>query len=645
MHDTTAPSPKLDTAARHLAAIDAGTLARHWLATDGRGGYAVSNLLCCPTRADHGLLAAPRPGTTALHLFLSRFDEAVHADASAAAVRLGVGRYRGGVYAGRADQLLTPAGDAARGSTTFRVGDLLVVRELLVPKGRAAVLVRYTVRRASSTRATGSMPVRLDLRPLLACRALGALTVRNRELDASVRLLAAATSTGFSCQPYGALPSVVTTIGGLAREACRVVPEPVWYEGIEYAPEPGSGAAAEDHWSPARIELDFAEPDASAVVATALDRAIDDPADLWRRLARLRVMAQAAARGPATTPTAVLAARIAATADDYLSVAADGRLGIQRGFPRAGEHGVDTFVALPGLTLARGRHAACASVLCGALPYLRDGRLPARFGTGPADSDYAGFAASLWFVRAVERYFEACPAADASAVALLSAAVDEVLDARDEDPGSEDADLAVLDLPAPSARILTDALWCSALAFGSELAEAAGNRERAHRRRQARARADAALVASHREGADDPAAAAGRLLAASFARAPLAPAERERALASAAATLAAPRGLRPGPGRDAVPWLLGAFVEATLLARGAAADRVALAARLDALLPELDVGICEHLGECCADAGDSAAAARPTAAARSAGEILRACALLGALPAVTRTGAPAEASA
>ena len=54
------------------------SLRKEWLETDGRGGFASSTVLLCPTRRYHGLLVAPVPGLARRHSFLSRFEETVH---------------------------------------------------------------------------------------------------------------------------------------------------------------------------------------------------------------------------------------------------------------------------------------------------------------------------------------------------------------------------------------------------------------------------------------------------------------------------------------------------------------------------------------------------------------------------------------
>ncbi len=95
-------------------------------------------------------------------------------------------------------------------------------------------------------------------------------------------------------------------------------------------------------------------------------------------------------------------------ADDFLFRDREGRLGVIAGFPWFGEWGRDTFVSLPGLTLARGRVEECGEALEGALRFLADGRLPEhRRAPTSETSVYGSLDTPLWFAWAVEAYDEA----------------------------------------------------------------------------------------------------------------------------------------------------------------------------------------------------------------------------------------------
>ena len=69
------------------------SMTREWLETDGRGGYASSTILMCPTRRYHGLLVAPPPDSTKRHVFLSRFEETLIGGGKS--VPISMARYRG----------------------------------------------------------------------------------------------------------------------------------------------------------------------------------------------------------------------------------------------------------------------------------------------------------------------------------------------------------------------------------------------------------------------------------------------------------------------------------------------------------------------------------------------------------------------
>ena len=94
-------------------------------------------------------------------------------------------------------------------------------------------------------------------------------------------------------------------------------------------------------------------------------------------------------------------------AEHYLYRTASGRPGVIAGYPWFEEWGRDTLIALPGLTLARGRVEECGDVLIGLLPFLRDGRLPNVFGRTPDECDYRAVDPAMWFARAVRLYADA----------------------------------------------------------------------------------------------------------------------------------------------------------------------------------------------------------------------------------------------
>lgn len=619
--------PMESTEARPLFRADRERLQRHeealateWLETDGVGGYAASTLLACPTRRYHGLLVALPEGSARRHVFLARFEE--HVRRGGEALPISCARYAG---------TFAPAGHAALEefalrpwpSALYRLGRTRVRREVLCVKGARTVLCRYAFEGPPG-------PLELELRPQLAFREADALTFENGALDPRYERL----PDGISVRPYDALPALHIAVSG---GALSVGGEGAWTRGLEYGADLARGYGGhEDQFSPCALVV-ASDGTGEVVVAATLDPLPAPPAELWQReSARRRARAEAAsAQGDP------LRARCDLAADDFLYRAPDGRLGVIAGFPWFGEWGRDTFLSIPGLTLARGRLDECAEVLSAAAGFLRNGLVPNVYGATPEDSDYGSLDASLWFARAVglwsaaggarERLLEEyAPALVAIAEAYRSgtapgtgADASELVRTGDGRSNPTWMDARVGDesiTPRGGFAVETSALWCSLLRQLEELLAERGERRAAATwatRRKSAERAfverfwlpEAGTLADRWvDGRPDPSVRPNMVLAAALPRVPLTRGQRAAVVARARRDLLTPRGLRTlapddpayvgryegGPEqRDrayhqgtAWPWLLGSYVEASLRAAGDDADE-GLRRELRALLDDL----------------------------------------------------------
>src|SRR6185295_5738927 len=126
---------------------------REWLETDGRGGYASSTILLCPTRRYHGLLVAPAAGSGKRHVFLSRFEESLHGGGKSLSISMA--RYPG-LWAPHGHSTLESFELVPWPAWTYLFGSARIEREVLLargnaardgllPRGRAASLTRYKV--------------------------------------------------------------------------------------------------------------------------------------------------------------------------------------------------------------------------------------------------------------------------------------------------------------------------------------------------------------------------------------------------------------------------------------------------------------------------------------------------------------------
>jgi len=587
-----------------------------WLETDGLGGFACGTSTDVPARRYHGLLVAPLPDTNVRHLFVGDLRERI-VTASGESVALG-------------PDTLVRFELCPWPRWRHRAGEVEVTRELVQVRGRHTTLVRYRV--------VSDEPVVLDLRPGLACREAGALTFQNDVLDPTATLI----DSGIRCRPYASLPPV--SITAASDSEWRFSARPQWRTGIEFATDLARGYDGhEDRFSPGSFEVDVQDR-ATITLACTIDDEVPEPEALWQEATSSRESAEDRVQ------------RCAQHADDFLYRGPGGRLGVIAGFPWFGEWGRDTFIALPGLTLARGRLEQCAEVLSGAGEYLADGLLPNIFGASKADSHYGSVDASLWFARAVLLYDRAggdrerltreyLPAlveiateyseGTASRVAALHIAADDDMlihaGAPELNPTWMDAKSTTGAVtPRHGYPVEICALWYSLLAHLVELHKRAGDKAGAKHWKAAAKTAGKAFVArfwSDDRGylADtwrpnheiDTSVRPNMVLAAAMELTPLKRNQRRATLERARRDLLTPFGLRTlapsdpayegryagdAEARDRAyhqgtvwPWLLGFYCEAWL--RVEPKRRTQLRGLWDRLLADLDHGGLDHVAE------------------------------------------------
>lgn len=608
------------------------SLTREWLETDGLGSYASLTPLFCPTRRYHGLLVARPPGNEKRHVFLSRFEERVTTPRGSSPIS--VARY---------SWILSPKGHhqihdfelRPHPSATYLVRGIQVRREVQMVRGRTVVLCRYTV----APDATGTSIV---LRPLLPYREADALTTENDALDGTLEEI----PHGIRCRPYDSLPAVSITVSGARLE---VQTDPDWYRGIEYAEDEARGFPfQEDQFSPGVLTLHFGESN-EAVVAATIEDPVRDPAAMWRKERRRRrtLVRPYVESGRLAEGRAVLGA------EDFLYRTPEGRLAVNAGYPWFGEWGRDSFIALPGLTLARGQLDRCGDSLFETQRYLRNGLLPNIFGETPDQSHYGSADASLWYARAVLLYSQAGASKERildefrPALSEIARSYYEGTDlgiAADESglimAGGEHVNATWMDArtddgpvtPRDGCAVELAGLWYSLLYHLEDLASRAGDPE-SHEgwkslRKQARQSflhrfwlEDGQYLAdTWKDGVPDRRVRPNMVIAASLEYSPLLRAQREGVVAKATEELLTPYGLRTLSPRDSAyvshyrggprerdeayhqgtvwPWLLGFYCEAALRARGDAPEvRDELAALWHVFEPELDRNGLNHVSE------------------------------------------------
>lgn len=196
------------------------SLQREMLATDRRGGYMSTTIVCCNTRKYHGLMVTPIDDSDRAYVLLSSVDETVVHDGQS--FNLALHRFPG-TYEPRGHKYITDFEYTPTPTITYRVGSIVLRKELLWIHNRTQLMIRYTLLEAPSD-------VRLRLRPFFAFRDKHALTHANMEADGRSRPIPG----GVKCRLYSDFPWLYLQTD--CRDA-EFVPAPDWYYNFEYARE------------------------------------------------------------------------------------------------------------------------------------------------------------------------------------------------------------------------------------------------------------------------------------------------------------------------------------------------------------------------------------------------------------------------
>ncbi|RKR86774.1 putative glycogen debranching enzyme [Micromonospora pisi] len=350
---------------------------REWLVPDGRGGYAMGTVSGLRTRRYHGLLVVAGETPATRRLGLVSLDAAIIFP-SGAQVRLATHEWRSGDVDPRGFELLERF-ELVDGLPRWRwrVGDLVIERELAMTYGRSCVAVVH--------RLISGGPVRLTL--AAACTWRDAHAERRAD---------------------GPAPRVEPVADGAVVEGAYRLSGPgwkpvgQWWHGVHHREEAARGLLAEeDLWHAGTFSGELTGPgDTVSVLAWAEDLAEEPPpatdivAEARRR--NRRVVAAAKPAGP-------VEATLALAADAFVVRTGTGP-DVVAGYPWFGAWSRDTMTAYEGLFLHTGRADEGRELLRAYAATLSEGMLANTADTGRVEYNTAD--ATLWFLHAVARHVE-----------------------------------------------------------------------------------------------------------------------------------------------------------------------------------------------------------------------------------------------
>ena len=364
---------------------------REWLVADGCGGYAMGTVCGLRTRRYHGLLVPAVGGPSARRLGLVALDPILTLP-SGASVRLGVHEWAGGAVSPSGHAFLESFDlDDGLPRWRWRVGDVVVQRELAMRRGRGAVTVVH--------RLLAGGPVRLALEALVTWRDVHGERFANGPL------------------PVEQVDGGAVVEGSFRLRGPSWSPAGDWYRGVHARLEAQRGLNAdEDVWLAGRFAADLdSVGDTLAVSAWAGDLATEPPPAVdVVAAARERARILVATAGP----TDGVAARLVLAADAFVTTTPD----VVAGYPWFGAWSRDTMTSYEGLFLATSRVDEGRALLRGYAATVSEGMLANTADTGATQDnprgEYNTADATLWFIHAVDRHVAATGDLDLAAGAL-----------------------------------------------------------------------------------------------------------------------------------------------------------------------------------------------------------------------------------
>lgn len=217
-------------------------LPKEILRTNRSGAYSSSSIVDCNTRKFHGLLVVPVPQIdNENHILLSSLDETVIQHG--AEFNLGLHRYSGGIYSPNGHKYIREFSWEKIPTTIYRVGGVLLKKEKVFQHFHNRVLIRYTLLEAHSV-------TTLRLRPFLAFRRADQLTHENANANKSYDVI----DNGISTCMYEGYPTLFMQ----TNKQNEFVYNPNWYKGIEYQQDQWLGYDySEDLYVPGYFEFNI----------------------------------------------------------------------------------------------------------------------------------------------------------------------------------------------------------------------------------------------------------------------------------------------------------------------------------------------------------------------------------------------------
>lgn len=302
------------------------SLYKELLITNESGAYCSTTLVGCNIRKYHGLLVVPVPNLDdENHVLLSSLDETVIQHG--AEFNLGLHKYQGENYSPKGHKYIMSFEWDKVPTWIYRIGGVLLKKELVYRTDRFRLFIRYTLLEAHS-------PTTLRLKPFLAFRSVRQWTHENSVANTGYEPV----ENGIKMCMYEGYPELYMQT--TAENEFHYQPD--WYRGLDYPKERERGyESTEDLLVPGYFEMPIKKGESIIFTASLKEKSPkmyakimeDEIESLDRRDSFYHCLVNAAHQF-----------HVQEGEEEYLLA----------GYPWFKARARDTFISLPGVTLAIG---------------------------------------------------------------------------------------------------------------------------------------------------------------------------------------------------------------------------------------------------------------------------------------------------
>ncbi|MCR4681262.1 MAG: amylo-alpha-1,6-glucosidase [Bacteroidales bacterium] len=348
---------------------------REILRCSSTGSFATTTLVGLNTRKYHGLFIVPQDRIDhERHVLVSYLNETIIVDDMD--FHLSVNQFQGGVINPKGNKYLQKFTADSIPTYLYRVGRFNFTKEIMFLKDSDRLIIKYTI-------LDNYESASIQFRPLLAFRSIHSLTHANAQANTQYKTVE--NGVGY-CMYDNYTPVYIQCSAPITYQH-----QPDWFLNVEYEEELKRGyEGVEDLFSPGLLTAAVHEKELYITIGTKPIKT-EDIAKLYKK-----DMSHHTSRSSYFN--------CLQNAAEQFIVKRNGKTEIIAGYPWFGRWGRDTFIALPGLTLALSKNQLCKEILDNMIADMKDGLFP-NIGEG-TNAAYNSVDAPLWFFRALQIYTE-----------------------------------------------------------------------------------------------------------------------------------------------------------------------------------------------------------------------------------------------